>query len=145
MGDLPVYSVKSEKEEGPLRTLHRDLLLPCGFLPEAEGEEQKMKSSPKRSRTRQKSAVLQGEERFASDDNSYERWYTTATLPDVTDRRFVKEYQTSKHKPVPVPRKHSESPAKPHPSCVNVGSVPGVLRPNDVPQPERERCSEAYD
>lgn len=27
--DLPVYMVKPEKRNGPLRTLHRDLLLPC--------------------------------------------------------------------------------------------------------------------
>lgn len=31
-GDLPVYTVKPERKDGPLRTLHRDLLLPCGFL-----------------------------------------------------------------------------------------------------------------
>jgi len=32
-GTLPVYTVKPENREGPLRTLHRDLLLPCGYLP----------------------------------------------------------------------------------------------------------------
>lgn len=32
-GTLPVYTVKPENAEGPLRTLHRDLLLPCGYLP----------------------------------------------------------------------------------------------------------------
>lgn len=31
-GDLPVYTVTPERKSGPLRTLHRDLLLPCGFL-----------------------------------------------------------------------------------------------------------------
>ncbi|GAA6102325.1 uncharacterized protein LOC117808543 [Tachysurus ichikawai] len=38
-GDLPVYTVKPETGEGPWCTLHRDLLLPCGFLhvtPEAQ-------------------------------------------------------------------------------------------------------------
>lgn len=35
-GDLPVYTVKPENQDGPLRTLHRDLLLPCGFLPAPE-------------------------------------------------------------------------------------------------------------
>ncbi|KAK7906795.1 hypothetical protein WMY93_015407 [Mugilogobius chulae] len=34
-GDLPVYIVKPETRDGPTRTLHRDLLLPCGFLPTA--------------------------------------------------------------------------------------------------------------
>lgn len=29
----PVYIVKPERGSGPHRTLHRDLLLPCGFLP----------------------------------------------------------------------------------------------------------------
>ncbi|KAG1939020.1 interleukin-1 receptor accessory protein-like 1-A [Pimephales promelas] len=31
-GDLPVYVVRPENKGGPNRTLHRDLLLPCGFL-----------------------------------------------------------------------------------------------------------------
>uniref|UniRef100_A0A3B3BNF8 Gypsy retrotransposon integrase-like protein 1 n=1 Tax=Oryzias melastigma TaxID=30732 RepID=A0A3B3BNF8_ORYME len=29
---LPVYTVRPEHQDKPLRTLHRDLLLPCGFL-----------------------------------------------------------------------------------------------------------------
>ncbi|XP_024862252.2 uncharacterized protein LOC108237361 [Kryptolebias marmoratus] len=37
-GDLPVYTVKPECKDGPLRTLHRDLLLPCGFLPMTDVE-----------------------------------------------------------------------------------------------------------
>ncbi|GAA6107147.1 uncharacterized protein LOC121883953 [Tachysurus ichikawai] len=32
-GTLPVYTVKPENQDGPSRTLHRDLLLPCGYLP----------------------------------------------------------------------------------------------------------------
>lgn len=32
-GELPVYTVRPEGKEGSVRTLHRDLLLPCGFLP----------------------------------------------------------------------------------------------------------------
>ncbi len=35
-GDLAVYTVRPETRDGPLRTLHRDLLLPCGFLPASE-------------------------------------------------------------------------------------------------------------
>lgn len=34
--DSPVYVVKPEAGEGPHRTLHRDLLLPCRFLPVTE-------------------------------------------------------------------------------------------------------------
>lgn len=31
-GDLPVYTVQPKGKDGLLCTLHRDLLLPCGFL-----------------------------------------------------------------------------------------------------------------
>lgn len=39
IGDSPVYVVKPETGEGPRRTLHRDLLLPCGFLSANESQE----------------------------------------------------------------------------------------------------------
>ena len=32
-GDVPEYVVRPETRDGPQRILHRDLLLPCGFLP----------------------------------------------------------------------------------------------------------------
>lgn len=31
--NLPVYTLRPENADKPLRTLHRDLLLPCGYLP----------------------------------------------------------------------------------------------------------------
>ncbi|XP_038152461.1 protein NYNRIN-like [Cyprinodon tularosa] len=37
-GNLPVYTVRPEGQNKPLRTLHRDLLLPCGYLPFPEEE-----------------------------------------------------------------------------------------------------------
>ncbi|KAL6488151.1 hypothetical protein MHYP_G00047770 [Metynnis hypsauchen] len=48
--DLPVYSVKPENKDGPLRTLHRDLLLPCGFLP-VSNEEPSTVPKPRRPST----------------------------------------------------------------------------------------------
>lgn len=44
VGDLPVYTVKPEQHDGPKRTLHRDLFLPCGFLPAVE--EPSIEASP---------------------------------------------------------------------------------------------------
>lgn len=39
-GDLPVYMVRPETDSsGKTRTLHRDLLLPCGFLSERKEPE----------------------------------------------------------------------------------------------------------
>ncbi len=46
-GDLPVYTVKPEGKERPLRTLHRDLLLLCGFL-STYAEEEKLALKPQR-------------------------------------------------------------------------------------------------
>ena len=53
-GDVPVYIVRPETREGPQRTLHRDLLLACGFLPmtSAESETDTTKTA-RRPRTRQ--------------------------------------------------------------------------------------------
>lgn len=51
-GDLPVYTVKPEGKSGPVRTLHRDLLLPCGFLPAASISEPVTQLPVRRPRTR---------------------------------------------------------------------------------------------
>ena len=67
-GDLPVYSVRPEGQEGPLRTLHRDLLLPCGFLPVAELEEHP-KATVNRPKTRQQSGIEVTDEADISGDH----------------------------------------------------------------------------
>ncbi len=50
--DLPVYTVRPETKDGPLHTLHRDLLLPCGFLPVSEIPDQVVNKPNTRRRTR---------------------------------------------------------------------------------------------
>lgn len=52
-GDLPVYKVKPEGHDGPTRTLHRDLLLPCGFLVDGDNLSTREHSPARRPRTRQ--------------------------------------------------------------------------------------------
>lgn len=53
-GDLPVYKVKPESSDGPTRTLHRDRLLPCGFLVDSNENSPSPEHSPvRRPRTRQ--------------------------------------------------------------------------------------------
>ncbi|KAK7899346.1 hypothetical protein WMY93_020199 [Mugilogobius chulae] len=51
-GDLPVYTVKPESKDGPTRTLHRDLLLPCGFLPAVTHRESSPPAPAQRPQTR---------------------------------------------------------------------------------------------
>ncbi len=55
-GDLPVYTVKPERKDGPLRTLHRDLLLPCGFLSTAAPDESVKRKVIRKPRTRARCA-----------------------------------------------------------------------------------------
>ncbi|KAK0146798.1 Tafazzin [Merluccius polli] len=53
-GDIPVYVVRPETKDGPLRTLHRDMLLPCGFLPLTPVEaEVAIEERPRHPRTHQ--------------------------------------------------------------------------------------------
>ncbi len=49
--DLPVYTVRLETKDGPLRTLHRYILLPCGFLPVSEKPDQVVSKPNTRRRT----------------------------------------------------------------------------------------------
>lgn len=51
-GELPVYTVKPEGE-GPLRTLHWDLLLPSGFLAVSTKKASNPPNPASRPRTRQ--------------------------------------------------------------------------------------------
>ncbi len=72
--DLPVYTVRPERKDGPLRTLHRDLLLPCGFLPSPEVETPTLDKSISRPRTRQSPDVPLIDDNSLSDSeegNSY--------------------------------------------------------------------------
>ena len=55
MPDSPVYEVKPEKKDGRKRLLHRNLLLPCDFLPLTP--EPQVKSPTKRVRKRKRSTT----------------------------------------------------------------------------------------
>lgn len=56
-GDLPVYVVQPDGKTGPVRTLHRDLLRPCGYLSENEIEEMSPPNVQRKPRTRSSSAL----------------------------------------------------------------------------------------
>ncbi|RXN31226.1 Retrovirus-related Pol polyprotein from transposon 412 [Labeo rohita] len=54
---IPVYTVCPEGKEGPVRTLHRDLLLPCGFLHNTEFSDSVQQKEHRRPRTRAQSRI----------------------------------------------------------------------------------------
>ena len=65
--DLLVYTVRSDTKEGLLRTLHRDLLLPCGFLPIPEVSQPVLAKPASRPKTRLNPGVKAFDEESQSD------------------------------------------------------------------------------
>lgn len=81
-GDLPVYTVCPENKSGPVRTLHRDLLLPCSLLPSEEDEAtEPVPVRPHRTRRYCKDRDSVEEEGMSSDEDDVHYSYT----PSVSD------------------------------------------------------------
>lgn len=99
VGDLPVYKVQSINGDGPIRTLHRDLLLACGDLLEEEEPEPVKPKAPK-PRTRQSRPQLL-EELSESDDDFF-------IYPDLSsvasEKRFIRVCEIPRQKPNAAPK-----------------------------------------
>lgn len=99
-GDLPVYTLRPENKEGPLRTLHRDLLLPCGSLPLSVAKPDLPK--PRRPRTRK--SVEQSDDVNdqcdSEDDLPYESF---REQPDKEITRFTTVYEIPRLNTHPEP------------------------------------------
>lgn len=100
VGDLPVYAVKPEGKDGPPRTLHRDLLLPCVFLPVAESK-QSPKQTINKPRTRKQSRMdVKDDSEVAgynseSEDDAYYSYSSGGTLnTNLVDTRFLPRPET---------------------------------------------------
>lgn len=102
-GDIPVYVVKPETKDGLLRTLHRDLLLPCGFLPLTPVEvELVTKERPRRPRTRQypRDERSYESEQQDSDSEDHETPYFygyDGTVVDTVDTHCTPEMRKPRH------------------------------------------------
>lgn len=70
--NVPVYTVCPEGKDGPVRTLHRDLLLPCGFLPGVELEETTLPGVRPKCQTKPHSSAQKADkiERLDDDEDS---------------------------------------------------------------------------
>uniref|UniRef100_A0A3B1KCG7 Gypsy retrotransposon integrase-like protein 1 n=1 Tax=Astyanax mexicanus TaxID=7994 RepID=A0A3B1KCG7_ASTMX len=100
-GELPVYTVRPENKEGPLRTLHRDLLRPCNFLSVAEEDSPKAKVRRPRTRTvLHKSDSEESEPGSDSDDNPV-YYYTGSLRPEPVE--VIRIHESKDLVSIPVP------------------------------------------
>lgn len=92
IGNSPVYVVKPETGEGPSRTLHRDLLLPCGFLSANESQEIESHSNATRNMrlrhrpargTQEDTDNLEGKLELESDEDDR---YPSSQMPEIITR-----------------------------------------------------------
>ncbi|XP_043078707.1 uncharacterized protein LOC122327417 [Puntigrus tetrazona] len=137
---LPVYTVRPETKDAPLRTLHRDLLLPCGFLPISEPVTLAEPKSVSKAKTRSTPEVQEPEELNVNsgfDDESTDTLYRTCPVKGI---RFVTYHDLPRQENVfPVSTSESslpvhsteeepspESTAEHIPVEVSVGNLPDV-------------------
>lgn len=101
-GDLPVYTLRPENKEGPLRTLHRDLVLPCGSLPlDVERSELPKPRKPRTRKSVEQSDDVQ--DQCDSEDDFPCEWFREQPYTETT--RFTTVYE------VPRPDTHPETPS----------------------------------
>ncbi|KAJ8381316.1 hypothetical protein SKAU_G00020940 [Synaphobranchus kaupii] len=97
MGDLPVYVVHPVSEEGPTRTLHRDLLLPFGYLSEPEEDELPEPRPARLARTRRSHPQLQDGENSEPEDDFLFCPVEPSVIPE---QRFTKVFEIPKNHPL---------------------------------------------
>ena len=149
-GDLPVYSVRPETDSaGKVRTLHRDLLLPCGFLPESGKPEPSVATSARRPPTRrlQEYEVGDPEGSFSEEDGEW-----SPPLPVLPPLKFsvdrVRPVRATSSDPAPDPEpchlpdeESSQSPNAVERSMAMDEAVPeveGAMEQEDSSEPVPE-------
>lgn len=123
MADLPVYKVQPTGEDGPTRTLHRDLLLPCGDMSEAE-ETEPARTKVRRPRTRHSHPQL-SEEHSESEDDSAIYPIQSSVIPE---ERFVRVCEIPRRHQMTVNRAAAENRYLP-----SMPANPSVSYPQDEP------------
>ncbi|CAI5680231.1 unnamed protein product [Oreochromis niloticus] len=108
ISNSPVYVVKPETGEGPHRTLHRDLLLPCGFLPVTEVREQSSSTDASRKmRLRGKSTKGAQGDTDCQEDESYsneDELYPNTWVPEIITKSPFLQREGGSNEPQPVSR-----------------------------------------
>lgn len=132
--NLPVYTVKPEHHNGPTRTLHRDLLLPCGFLPTVPENPPAVQEKPRRANTRQHPITDPDEQDYDSEEgDNYPLYYPSSPLRELS--RSFEEYR------VIFPLNTHSNPAVEQPKSGNA-QVSEPARPPERVDAPRETGSE---
>lgn len=87
--NLPVYTIRPETKDGPVRTLHRDLLLPCGFLPVPETVDSIVPKPVSKSRTRSSLGEQEQEEFTVNSEMNDETSDSVFRNCPFKERRFI--------------------------------------------------------
>lgn len=151
-GDLPVYSVKPETDlNGKVRTLHRDLLLPCGFLPPSKEPVPQVDVPARRPQTRSQHKPVGDLEESLDEDE--EEW-CSSKLPVLPTMQFSVEGTLPAQSTISIPEQLVPLPVEGE-SSLSVAAVDqsmimeGVVPEEDVeleldrlpePEPVSERC-----
>lgn len=117
--DLPVYTVKPENQDGPLRTLHRDLLLPCGFLSSLEADPPAVSNKPRTRPSTHWHPYLDPDEQepeFNSDDEDDNPTHFFQD-PPLRTTRFTQEFEM-----IMSPRQRSHSSVEQN--CSDIEAIP---------------------
>ncbi|KAL6455421.1 hypothetical protein MHYP_G00361230 [Metynnis hypsauchen] len=130
-GELPVYTVCPAGQDGPTRTLHRDLLLPCGFLAE-EGAEPEQPVRVSRPRTRH-STHQSAENPVESDEENYSLSYPLRF--EVETRIIGPEAMYPTEKAPDVTQSGNEPSPPTHSSTIpeNLPEIPPEVQCSDIP------------
>ncbi|KAK7883916.1 hypothetical protein WMY93_027039 [Mugilogobius chulae] len=143
--NLPVYTVRPEHADKPLRTLHRDLLLPCGYLPatsQVQPTPVKRPVKPSVSQTEPETEVELSDEEILPT-----HWYNTLTSEPIRFSTTVNFPEPSAEPcPGPMPDSSVSPPESivPGPPDPEPESLPESLSPEPVASdPEMNLPAEA--
>ena len=89
--DIPVYEVKPEQGKGRLRILHRNLLLPCDYLP----LEVQPKAAPKKKERKTETVAENASQEEECDEDEWRYYYEPVVQSQVPDAERVVEYVES--------------------------------------------------
>ncbi|XP_037831365.1 uncharacterized protein LOC119616983 isoform X4 [Kryptolebias marmoratus] len=117
--NVPVYTVQPEHKEGPTRTLHRDLLLPCGFLPVCSTEDPSISMPASQRKTRSQDGCHRDVPDEMEEDEDAEPYVPEVSIPfptrfSVKVRKFKSSPESITLQPI-VPLAQSDAEAPEHP------------------------------